>query len=99
MKDDQKDGFFIEGTYASPRYFIPEDSPAHAEALKIFKKIKWAKPPKRDNGISSCQCRSKNPQKCRSNFPHFRDLVTSQIMRLSGAPFVVCRDVWAAAAV
>lgn len=53
MKDDQKDGFFIEGTYASLRYFIPEDSPAHAEAWKIFEKIKWAKPPKRDNGIRS----------------------------------------------
>lgn len=53
MKDDQKDDFFIEGTYASPRYFIPEDSPAHAEAWKIFQKIKWAKPPKRDNGIRS----------------------------------------------
>jgi hypothetical protein len=47
MKDDQTDDFFTEGTYASPRYFIPEDSPAHAEALKIFQKIKWAKPPKR----------------------------------------------------
>jgi ParB-like chromosome segregation protein Spo0J len=31
----------------------------------------------------SCQCRSKIPQKCRSNFPHFRDLVTSQIRGLS----------------
>jgi methyl-accepting chemotaxis protein len=30
-----------------------------------------------------CQCRSKIPQKCRSNFPHFRDLVTSQIRGLS----------------
>jgi elongation factor G len=31
----------------------------------------------------ACQCRSKIPQKCRSNFPHFRDLVTSQIRGLS----------------
>jgi hypothetical protein len=30
-----------------------------------------------------CQCRSKIPHKCRSNFPHFRDLVTSQIRGLS----------------
>jgi ribose transport system substrate-binding protein len=32
---------------------------------------------------TECQCRSKIPQKCRSNFPHFRDLVTSQIRGLS----------------
>ena len=35
---------------------------------------------------------------CRSNFPHFRDLVTSQIMRLSVAPFVVFPGVLAGAA-
>jgi threonine/homoserine/homoserine lactone efflux protein len=37
------------------------------------------------SGIAAavCQCRSKIPQKCRSNFPHFRDLVTSQIRGLS----------------
>jgi gamma-glutamyltranspeptidase/glutathione hydrolase len=33
--------------------------------------------------VVPCQCRSKIPQKCRSNFPHFRDLVTSQIRGLS----------------
>jgi hypothetical protein len=53
MKDDQTDDFFTEGTYASPRYFIPEDSPAHAEAWKIFQKIKWAKPPKKANAIKN----------------------------------------------
>ena len=47
----------------------------------------------------SCQYRSKNPQKCRSNFPHFRDLVTSQIMRLSAAPYVVFPGVLAGVAV
>jgi hypothetical protein len=36
-----------------------------------------------DPGTQDCQCRSKIPQNCRSNFPHFRDLVTSQIRGLS----------------
>jgi outer membrane protein OmpA-like peptidoglycan-associated protein len=36
-----------------------------------------------DFDVILCQCRSKIPQKCRSNFPHFRDLVTSQIRGLS----------------
>ena len=53
MNDDQTDDFFTVGTYASPRYFIPEDSPAHAEACKIFQKIKWAKPPKRADAIKN----------------------------------------------
>lgn len=53
MNDDQDDDFFTVGTYASPRYFIPEDSPAHAEAWKIFQKIKWAKPPKRADSIKN----------------------------------------------
>ena len=44
---------YTEGTYASPRYFIPEDSPAHAEAWKIFQKIKWAKPLKRADAIKN----------------------------------------------
>ncbi|EBA04178.1 hypothetical protein RB2150_06743 [Rhodobacterales bacterium HTCC2150] len=53
MNDDQDDDFFTVGTYASPRYYIPEDSPAHAEAWKIFQKIKWAKPPKREDAIKN----------------------------------------------
>ena len=53
MNDDQNDDFFTEGTYASPRYFIPEDSPAHAEAYKMFQEIKWTKPPKRADAIKN----------------------------------------------
>jgi hypothetical protein len=39
--------------------------------------------PEKTKQMADCQCRSKIPQKCRSNFPHFRDLVTSQIRGLS----------------
>jgi hypothetical protein len=53
MSDNKTKDLSTKGTYASPRYFIPEDSPSHAEAWEIFQKIKWAKPPKRDNGIKS----------------------------------------------
>ena len=36
-----------QGTFAVPRYFIPEGSPAYAEAQKLFGQIKWRKQPKR----------------------------------------------------
>ena len=35
-----------------------------------------------------CQCQSKIPQLCRSDFPHPVRLVTSQLMRRRGSPFL-----------
>ena len=35
------------GTFALPRYFIPEGSQHYDEAQKLFTKIKWKKPPQR----------------------------------------------------
>ena len=40
-----------EGTFALPRYFIQETSPVYEEVQKLFKRIKWAKPTKRADGI------------------------------------------------
>ena len=45
-----------------------------------------------------CQCRSKNPQKCRSNFPHFLDMVTSHFMRQRFPLFLACPVFWVEAA-
>lgn len=42
-----------QGTFAVPRYFIPEGSPAYAEAQKLFGQIKWKKPPKRADAIKN----------------------------------------------
>ena len=41
------------GTFAVPRYFIPEGSPAYTEAQKLFVQIKWRKPPKRADAINN----------------------------------------------
>ena len=40
-----------QGTFAAPRFFIPEGSPAYAEAQKLFEQIKWRKQPKRADAI------------------------------------------------
>ena len=40
-------------TFAVPRYFIQEDSPAYAEAQRLFGQIKWRKKPKRANAIKN----------------------------------------------
>ena len=53
MNVDTTDAFFIEGTFAAPRFYLPENSPAYIEAQQIFKKIKWAKPLKRSNAIKN----------------------------------------------
>jgi len=37
----------IEGTFAVPRYFIPESSPAYKNAQRLFGQIKWKNPPLR----------------------------------------------------
>lgn len=42
-----------QGTFAVPRYFIPEGSPAYAEARKMFGQIKWKKSPKRADAIKN----------------------------------------------
>ncbi|MDG1085729.1 MAG: hypothetical protein P8P35_16775 [Planktotalea sp.] len=42
-----------QGTFAVPRYFIPEDSSAYAEAQKLFGQIKWRKQPKRADAIKN----------------------------------------------
>ena len=42
-----------QGTFAVPRYFIPEGSPAYAEAQKLFGQIKWRKQPKRADAIKN----------------------------------------------
>jgi hypothetical protein len=43
----------IEGTFAVPRYYISEGSPAYVVAQKIFARIKWKKPPKRADAIKN----------------------------------------------
>ena len=40
-----------KGTFAVPRFFIPEGIPAYAEAQKLFVQIKWRKQPKRADAI------------------------------------------------
>ena len=40
-----------EGTFAVPRYSIQESSPVYEEVQKLFKRIKWAKPPTRSDAI------------------------------------------------
>ena len=42
-----------QGTFAVPRYFIPEGSPAYTEAQTLFVQIKWRKPPKRADAIKN----------------------------------------------
>ena len=42
-----------QGTFAVPRYFIPEGSPAYAEAQKLFGQIKWRKQPRRADAIKN----------------------------------------------
>ena len=42
-----------QGTFAVPRYFIPEGSPAYAEAQKLFGQIKWRKQPRRADAIKT----------------------------------------------
>ena len=42
-----------QGTFAVPRYFIPEGSPAYAAAQKLFVQIKWRKQPTRANAIKN----------------------------------------------
>jgi len=42
-----------QGTFAVPRYFIPEGSLAYTEAQKLFGQIKWRKPPKRADAIKN----------------------------------------------
>ena len=42
-----------QGTFAAPRCFIPEGSPAYAEAQKLFGQINWRKPPKRADAIKN----------------------------------------------
>ena len=42
-----------QGTFAVPRLFIPEGSPAYAEAQKLFEQIKWRKQPKRADAIKN----------------------------------------------
>ena len=42
-----------QGTFAVPRYFIPEGSPAYTDAQKLFVQIKWRKPPKRADAINN----------------------------------------------
>ena len=41
---------FIEGTFASPTYYIAENNPAHSKAQDLFNRIKWPKPIKRADG-------------------------------------------------
>jgi len=45
-----------QGTFAVPRYFIPEGSPAYAEAQKLFGQIKWRKQPRRADGECPTFC-------------------------------------------
>ena len=42
-----------QGTFAVPRYFIPEGSPAYADAQKLFGQIKWRKQPRRADAIKN----------------------------------------------
>lgn len=42
-----------QGTFAVPRYFIPEGSPAYAQAQNLFGLIKWQNPPKRADAIKN----------------------------------------------
>jgi len=39
-----KKSVFIEGTFASPTYYIAESNPAHSKAQDLFNRIKWHKP-------------------------------------------------------
>lgn len=43
----------IEGTFAVPRYYISEGSPAYEAAQKMFRRIKWKKPPTKKNAINN----------------------------------------------
>lgn len=49
----QTDGLSNKGTFAVPAYYIPDGDLAYAEAYRIFKNIKWAKPPKRADAIKN----------------------------------------------
>tara|TARA_R110002073_G_scaffold93718_3_gene218626 strand:+ start:3496 stop:3699 length:204 start_codon:yes stop_codon:yes gene_type:complete len=43
-----------EGTFAVPRYFLQDTnpvSPVYHDVQKLFKRINWAKPPKRADAI------------------------------------------------
>jgi hypothetical protein len=42
-----------EGTFAVPTYFIPVGSPAYEAAQKMFRRIKWKKPPTKKNAINN----------------------------------------------
>ena len=49
----QTDGLSNKGTFAVPAYYIPDGDLAYAESYRIFKNIKWAKPPKRADAIKN----------------------------------------------
>ena len=42
-----------DGTFAVPRYFIPETSSAYEPAYRMFIQIDWAKPPKRADAVKN----------------------------------------------
>jgi len=44
------DPFFIEGTFAAPRYYVSELNPAYAQVQGLFNRIEWAKPIRRADG-------------------------------------------------
>ncbi len=42
-----------EGTFAVPRYFIPETSNTYKQAHHLFTQIEWSKPPKRADAVKN----------------------------------------------
>src|SRR6056297_2735628 len=42
-----------EGTFAVPRYCLPTNSPVYGDVQKLFRRIKWDKPPKRADAIKN----------------------------------------------
>lgn len=42
-----------DGTFAVPRYFIPETSNTYKQAYQLFTQIEWPKPPKRADAVNN----------------------------------------------
>jgi len=52
-KDLESSATVSDGTFAVPRYFIPEASKTYEQAYQLFTQIEWPKPPKRADAVKN----------------------------------------------
>ena len=52
-KGSESSATVSDGTFAVPRYFIPEASKTYEQAYQLFTQIVWPKPPKRADAVKN----------------------------------------------